>query len=63
MFRQFLIKSVDSGRVLKSVTMAVGAGDSVGGCDSKMARKSALFSCALGYWMGDELAVGVVAGR
>ena len=42
MFWQFPIKSADSGRVLKAVTTAVDAGDSVGGFDSKTACKSLL---------------------
>jgi hypothetical protein len=55
-FWQFPIKSADSGRVLKAVTTAVGAGDSVGGFDSKAARKSALlWSLVTGRC--DELAV------
>ena len=37
--------------------MVVDAGDSIDACDSKTARNSALFSCLLGYRVGDELAV------
>ena len=41
-FWQFPIKSADSGRFLKAVMTAVGAGDSVRSFDSKTASKSAL---------------------
>ena len=62
-FWQFPMESADSGRVLKAVTMAVGAGDSVGGFDSKTARKITLFwSLVTGTRSCGELAiVGVAA--
>lgn len=44
-FWQFSTKSADAERVLRAVTIEVDAGDSVDGCDSKTAHKSALFSC------------------
>ena len=37
--------------------MLVGAGDPVGGFDSKTARNSALFWCSVRCGVGDELAV------
>lgn len=63
-FWQFPMESANSGRVLKAVTTAVGAGDSVGGFDSKTARKITLFwSLVTGTRRCGELAiVGVAAG-
>lgn len=37
------MKPAISERVSRAVTMEVGAGDPIGGCDSKTARNSALF--------------------
>ena len=57
-FWQFPIESDNSGRVLKAVTTAVGAGDSVGGFDSKMAHKCMLFwSLVTGTRRCGELAI------
>ena len=54
--------STDSERVSRAVTTLVGAGNTIGFCDSKMARDNALFSGPLlaGRW--DELAGMLVVG-
>ena len=44
---QFFIKTAFAERILKPVTMKVGAGDSIEGCDLKMAPKTMHFSCPL----------------
>lgn len=65
MFWQFVMELADSERVLMAGIMVEGTGDSVCGCDSKMAGGSAHFSCFVGCGdsgVGDELAVGVRAG-
>ena len=53
------MKLTNSGRVSRAETTQVGAGESTGSCNLKLARKSTLFSCPLagGYGVGDELAV------
>ena len=56
------MKLTDSKRVLMAVTMEVGARDPVGCCDSKTARKSALFSCP-GLAGGNELALVIRVER
>jgi hypothetical protein len=60
------MKTADSGRVLRPVTMEVGTGDSVGSCELETARKNAVFLCPEGYGVSvgsDELAVvGAVGG-
>lgn len=64
-FWWFSVKSLDAERVLRHVIMVVGAGDSVGGCDSKKACDRALFLCPVRYGVigvSDELAVVGVAG-
>jgi hypothetical protein len=43
-------------RIFGSETMAVSAGNSVDGCDSKKSCVSPIFSCSAGYGVGDELA-------
>ena len=42
-FRPFFAKSLDAERVLRAVTVQVGTGDSVCGCDLKSAHDGALF--------------------
>ena len=59
-FWWFSMELTDSELVSRAVTMLIGAGDTVGGCDSKTARNGALFSCLVGYGVigvGDELSV------
>jgi hypothetical protein len=62
MFWRFFTEFTGSERVLMAEIMVAGAGDSVGGCDSKTACGSALFLCSAGYGVGGELAVGASAG-
>jgi hypothetical protein len=42
--------------------MVVGAGNSVGACDSKTARKNTAFSCPEGYGVGDDTGELAVVG-
>ena len=50
-------KPADTEHVSRAEIMVVGSGNSIGTCDSKTARKSALFLCPLLARVGDELAV------
>lgn len=43
--------------VSRSVVTVVDAVDPIDSCDSKTAPDRALFSCSVGYGVGDELAV------
>ena len=50
------MESIDSERVSRAVTTLVGAGDTIGVCDSKTTLANALFSCPVAAGSSDELA-------
>jgi hypothetical protein len=56
-FGCFCMKTIVSECVLRFVRTFVDVGDSIGSCDSKTARKDALFCCPVGSEMSSELAV------
>jgi len=60
------MKLVTSVRVLRAISIMVGTGEAVCGCDSKTAHSSSLFSCSdspVGHGVGDELAVKADGGE
>jgi hypothetical protein len=64
-FWWILVNPAISERFSWSVMIEVRAGDPVGACDSKTARKNALFSCPVEFgvaWVNDDLAVVVNVG-
>lgn len=62
-FWPFSAKPFGSGRVLSSVTTRTCAGYTLVLCDSKMARKCALFSCPLLAWICELYGELAVEGR
>ena len=56
------MKPDDSERVLRVVAMGVDPRDSIGSCDSKMARDKSLFSCKMAAGGDDVLALVLGVG-